>query len=169
MDLNSARAALIEEARDLLISMESTLLTMEGSDINSEEIDAIFRVAHTIKGSAALFSLDYIVIFTHSMESVLDLVRSNEIQIDGKMISILLDCKDYLCLLINSVENKTENIDPDTVSRTRLLAQLDEYLLCSKQIQKITDSAHIEKEITKKNGDSHWHLSLPDYVSCSVN
>ncbi|MCX7208607.1 MAG: chemotaxis protein CheA [Proteobacteria bacterium] len=160
MDLNSARAALIEEARDLLISMESTLLTMEGSDINSEEIDAIFRVAHTIKGSAALFSLDYIVIFTHSMESVLDLVRSNEIQIDGKMISILLDCKDYLCLLINAVENKTENIDPDTVSRARLLAQLDEYLLCSKQIQTITDSAHIEKGITKKNGDSHWHLSL---------
>ncbi len=160
MDLNSARAALIEEARDLLISMESALLTIEGSNINSEEIDAIFRVAHTIKGSAALFSLDYIVIFTHSMESVLDLVRSDEIQIDEKMISILLDCKDYLCLLINAVENKTENIDPDIVSRARLLAQLDEYLSCSNEIQTIAESAHIEKEITKKNGDTHWHLSL---------
>jgi two-component system, chemotaxis family, sensor kinase CheA len=160
MDLNSARAALVEEARDLLVAMESALLTIEGVSANSEEIDAIFRVAHTIKGSAALFSLDYIVIFTHNMESVLDLVRSNEISIDGEMISILLDCKDYLCLLINAVEDRTENIDPDASNRARLLKQLNEYLLAPNEIQTTMDSAHIEKEILKDNKDTHWHLSL---------
>ncbi|AMC34013.1 chemotaxis protein CheA [Janthinobacterium sp. B9-8] len=160
MDLDSARGALIEEARDLLNSMESALLTIEGNNASSEEIDALFRVAHTIKGSAALFSLDYIVIFTHSMESLLDLVRSREIEINEKMISTLLDCKDYLSLLINSVENRTENIDPDEPNRARLLGLLDEYLLKSTEVQTIASSDRIEKDEKKHHGDTHWHLSL---------
>ncbi|MEJ2792539.1 chemotaxis protein CheA [Iodobacter sp. LRB] len=160
MDLDSARGALIEEARDLLNSMESALLTIEGSNASSEEINSLFRAAHTIKGSAALFSLEHIVVFTHSMESLLDLVRSKEILIDEKMISILLECKDYLSLLINAVENKTESIDPDPESRANLLRQLDGYLISTNSMQTIQSTDSIEKDEHKQTGDSHWHISL---------
>ncbi|WP_262488333.1 Hpt domain-containing protein [Iodobacter fluviatilis] len=83
MDLDSARGALIEEARDLLMSMESALLIIEAGSVSQDEVASLFRAAHTIKGSAGLFALDLIVDFTHSMESLLDLVRNEEVNIDA--------------------------------------------------------------------------------------
>lgn len=53
----------IAEARELLEEMESALLTLENEPDNSELIGAIFRAAHTIKGSAGLFGLQPIVSF----------------------------------------------------------------------------------------------------------
>ncbi|MDW5416365.1 chemotaxis protein CheA [Iodobacter sp. CM08] len=160
MDLDSARGALIEEARDLLMSMESALLTIEDESVSEDEIAALFRVAHTIKGSAGLFALDLIVDFTHSMESVLDLVRSKEVTIDGIMISLLLHCKDYLSLLIGAVENKTEHIDPDSKNRNLLLTQLDFYLNTSNSLKVLEVDNPIEKDQQTSRDDAHWHISL---------
>lgn len=159
MDLNAARGALIEEARDLLMSMESSLLTIE-DNISQDEIDALFRVAHTIKGSAGLFALDLIVNFTHQMESVLDLVRNKEIDLDEEMISLLLNCKDYLSLLINAVENSSENTDPDPTTRAQLLDQLEGYLSTASHPAPAEPQAYIEKENYKQPTDTHWHISL---------
>ena len=159
MDLNAARGALIEEARDLLMSMESSLLTIE-DNISQDEIDALFRVAHTIKGSAGLFSLDLIVNFTHQMESVLDLVRNKEIDLDEEMISLLLNCKDYLSLLINAVENSSENTDPDPATRALLLEQLEGYLSTASHPAAAEPQAYIEKENHNQPTDTHWHISL---------
>jgi HPt (histidine-containing phosphotransfer) domain-containing protein len=58
------------------VNMETALLAIEGADDKSEMVNAIFRAAHTIKGSSGLFSLDHVVAFTHVVESVLDKVRA---------------------------------------------------------------------------------------------
>ncbi len=68
IDLDQALQTYIAEARELLEEMESALLSLESDPDNSELIGAIFRAAHTIKGSAGLFGLQPIVGFTHIVE-----------------------------------------------------------------------------------------------------
>ncbi|WP_265449090.1 Hpt domain-containing protein, partial [Aeromonas salmonicida] len=75
INLDQALQTYIAEARELLEEMESSLLALENDPENSELIGAIFRAAHTIKGSAGLFGLQPIVSFTHIVEDLLDQVR----------------------------------------------------------------------------------------------
>ena len=88
MGLDKARVALVEESRELLAAMDAALLDMERSGPESESINAVFRAAHTIKGSAGLFGLDLIVGFTHVMESVLVRVRQSELSMNGELLSL---------------------------------------------------------------------------------
>lgn len=76
MNIDQALQTFISESRELLGEMEQALLGLEQAEQKDELVNAIFRAAHTIKGSAGLFSLDPIVEFTHVVESVLDKVRA---------------------------------------------------------------------------------------------
>ncbi|MGZ5058047.1 MAG: Hpt domain-containing protein, partial [Methylobacter sp.] len=69
----------VVECTELLEQMEEALLTVEQAADDPEIINAIFRAAHTIKGSAGMFGIEPIVVFTHAAESVLDRVRSGSI------------------------------------------------------------------------------------------
>lgn len=100
MNLDEALHTFIAESRELLQNMEDALLRIEQSPDDEELINAIFRAAHTIKGSAGLFGLDYIVAFTHVAESVLDRVRNGELHIDGELVAALLSSCDHLVELI---------------------------------------------------------------------
>jgi len=91
---------------------------------SSERINAVFRAAHTIKGSAGLFSLDLIVQFTHVMESVLVRVRNDELPIDPPMCALMFACGDYIGQLIDALEAGGELSDPDPATRGSLLADL---------------------------------------------
>jgi two-component system chemotaxis sensor kinase CheA len=53
-------------------------------------VNAIFRAAHTIKGSSGLFSLDHVVAFTHVVESVLDRVRGGKLAMGDELVATLL-------------------------------------------------------------------------------
>lgn len=100
MNLDDALHTFIAESRELLQNMEEALLRIEHSPEDEELINAIFRAAHTIKGSAGLFGLDYIVAFTHVAESVLDRVRNGVLRIEGDLVAALLSSCDHLVELI---------------------------------------------------------------------
>ena len=89
-NMDSALQTFVEECGELLQQMEDALLHLETEPKNQDIIDAMFRAAHTIKGSAGLFGLDDIVAFTHVAESVLDKVRSGELRVDGELVALLL-------------------------------------------------------------------------------
>ena len=86
----------IAESRELLRDMESALLRLENAPQDAELINAVFRAAHTIKGSSGTINFDAIAEFTHAMESVLQLIRSAELQIDGQLVALLLECGDHV-------------------------------------------------------------------------
>lgn len=164
MDLQEARGTLIEEARELLDAMENALLQVEaGGDIN-DAVNAAFRAAHTIKGSAGLFGLDSIVAFTHTSESVLDRVRAGELLIDDRLVTLLLDCRDYIGQLIDAVENGSEDTDPDPTERASLLDQLNDYL--GHPHASMGVAASVQADPLERDGDAlnvgnhYWHLSL---------
>jgi two-component system, chemotaxis family, sensor kinase CheA len=103
MNLDSALSTFIEESRELLGAMEAALLEVEQAEQKEEMINAIFRAAHTIKGSSGLFGLDHVVAFTHVVESVLDQVRSGKLDIADQLVRLLLACCDHIGALVDAV------------------------------------------------------------------
>jgi two-component system, chemotaxis family, sensor kinase CheA len=164
MNLDQALQTFIHEARELLTDMEDALLTIEQAEVKTELINAIFRAAHTIKGSAGLFSLDHVVAFTHVVESLLDHVRDGKMEIEGELVTVLLSCCDHIGTMIEAISGgKTE---PDAAMLQRgapLLEKLRVFL--AKNNQPSVDIALDDVEVTKRvlnqnKGDDHWHISL---------
>jgi len=117
------------ESTELLQDMEADLLALENIEEPSETINAIFRAAHTIKGSAGLFGLEHIVRFTHVVESVLDALRSGKLTVSSELVAGLLPCCDHLNSLIRDVvDGKLEENQDMTESGNRLLDALRPFL-----------------------------------------
>ncbi|AMN47965.1 chemotaxis protein CheA [Steroidobacter denitrificans] len=125
MSIDSALPTFIAESRDLLREMEADLLACEHGEANAEIVNAIFRAAHTIKGSSGLFGLDPIVEFTHVVEGVLDRIRDRTLDLTRELTAVLLECRDHLQALVDSVADGHEASDPQlTAAGVRLLERL---------------------------------------------
>ena len=129
MNLDDALQTFILESRELLEDMEAALLAVEQADAKDELINAIFRAAHTIKGSSGLFGLDHIVAFTHVVESVLDQVRAGKLTIPEQLVVLLLSCCDHIGKLVEGVAAGKNEVDPALLQQGEpLLTQLRGYL-----------------------------------------
>jgi len=129
VNIDDALQTFIAESRELLAQMETSLLGIREIADPSDEINAVFRAAHTIKGSSGLFGLDGIVAFTHVVESVLDRVRDNEIAIDESLISLLLACGDHIGLLVERTAEKGHCEDEALLAQAQpLVDALGRYL-----------------------------------------
>jgi two-component system chemotaxis sensor kinase CheA len=129
MDLDDALETFIVECRELLEDMETALLGLEGAQEKDELVNAIFRTAHTIKGSSGLFSLDHIVAFTHVVESVLDQVRGGKVVLGDKLVVLLLACCDHMGNLVNGVAGGDHSGNAELLEVGEpLVAQLRAYL-----------------------------------------
>ncbi|MDD5240693.1 MAG: chemotaxis protein CheA [Sulfuricella sp.] len=166
MNLDNALQTFFVESHELLQAMEDALLDIEHSDDPVESVNAIFRAAHTIKGSAGLFGLDGIVAFTHVMESVLDKVRGNDLAIDDGMVALLLSCGDHIKVLLNSLVDGQEQSDPAVFAEGAVLIErLSKYLGASEnQIEPATLPQQHETRVEAMGGGfvetDNWHISL---------
>ncbi|PWE53480.1 chemotaxis protein CheA [Metarhizobium album] len=106
------------EAAELLEQIETGLLDLTYDLTNKDQIDAVFRGLHTLKGSGAMFGFDALAAFTHHCETAFDRVRKGEVTATEELISVVLEARDHMRAL---VENP--NAEHDAVS-TRLLADL---------------------------------------------
>jgi two-component system chemotaxis sensor kinase CheA len=116
------------EAREQLEAMENGLLRAEGGDCDEECVNAIFRAAHTIKGSGGMFGFEPVVRFTHTMESVLDRVRDGEVPLGSELTGLLLDCCDHLGLLVEETAAGREVDSAAASLGGQLSARLGAYL-----------------------------------------
>ncbi len=123
MNLDDALQTFIVESRELLEDMENALLSLgRDADDCGERVNAIFRAAHTVKGSAGLFGLDHLVSFTHVVESVLDDVRAGNLVIDDSLVTLLLACGDHIGAMVALIAaGRTE----DAVVLIRQIQQKD--------------------------------------------
>ncbi len=166
MSSDPALQTLIVESRELLQAMEDSLLQIENTEDQTESVNAIFRAAHTIKGSAGLFGLDDIVGFTHVLESVLDRVRNGSLTIDSDMVALFLSCGDHIAGLIDNLE-KGEELDADSrANGNKLVTQLTVYLSDKAAAREKTLVAtpptddRIQRENSGTLDNDHWHISL---------
>src|SRR5260370_20323177 len=93
-DLTPFYAVFFEEARENLANMESMLLDIDTSRPTDEELNAIFRVAHSIKGGAATFGFADVATLTHELETLLDRLRRRELSLQRAMVDLLLEAGD---------------------------------------------------------------------------
>src|ERR1700748_2243329 len=115
IDLTQFHDAFFEESFEALDSMEAALLKLDIGAPDKELINTIFRVAHSIKGGSATFGFSEIASFTHSLETMLDELRSGAMQVTLPMSDLLLKSVDVMRAMLRAVQQK-QPIDAQRVS-----------------------------------------------------
>jgi len=155
MNMDLALNTFFAESRELLTEMEAALLNVLDDVDPTDDINAIFRAAHTIKGSAGLFGIDAIVGFTHVVESVLDRVREGTIPISRDLVGLMLACRDHIGMLVERAAGETS--DTADVDEPELLARLSAYLGDTPATPAAASAGPADAEPGLLG---HWHISL---------
>jgi len=127
IDLSQFYQIFFEEAGENLDQMEQMLLALDVEKADDEELNAIFRCAHSIKGGAATFGFADVAELTHQMESLLDKLRRHELQPTSAMVDVLLESSDALRGLLAGHQGRgvTPPATGDLVHRISVLAHGD--------------------------------------------
>lgn len=119
-----------EECKELLEDLEDKVTTLSVDAIDFEELNAIFRAVHSMKAGAGAFKFDRLVAFTHVYESVLDLMRQDQLTIDQAVIDIMIRGNDVLADLVTAAE---DGVDLEGGSDDEVKALLEELLSGSRE------------------------------------
>ena len=96
MDISDFYQTFFDEADELLADMEQHLLGLDPQEPDSEQLNAIFRAAHSIKGGAGTFGFTVLQETTHILENILDGARRGEMQLSTDIINLFLETKDIM-------------------------------------------------------------------------
>lgn len=105
MDITEFYQTFFDEADELLRDMEQHLLELDPFDPDSEQLNAIFRSAHSIKGGAATFGFTQLQNTTHTLENLLDKARHDELTLTPDIIDVFLDTKDVMASQLEAYKN----------------------------------------------------------------
>jgi two-component system chemotaxis sensor kinase CheA len=128
MDLSQFKEVFVSETKEHLSAMNANLLELEKKPGDTDLLNEIFRVAHTLKGMAATMGFDKITELSHNMEDVLDKLRKGKQAAGTDIIEVLFDCFDTLeGLLGEIVEDKDKGIPVrPLIERLKLLSSAPE-------------------------------------------
>ncbi|MDO9599371.1 MAG: Hpt domain-containing protein, partial [Azoarcus sp.] len=101
IDIGQFIQIFLEEATEHLAAMESGLLGIDLAEPDPEQLNAIFRAAHSIKGGAGTFGFGDMADFTHTLETLLDRVRRGELALDDERLDACLRAVDVLRELLD--------------------------------------------------------------------
>ncbi|WP_312384937.1 chemotaxis protein CheA [Atlantibacter subterraneus] len=113
MDISDFYQTFFDEADELLADMEQHLLSLAPEAPDSEQLNAIFRAAHSIKGGAGTFGFSVLQETTHLMENLLDEARRGEMQLNTDIINLFLETKDIMQEQLDAYKSSEE---PDAAS-----------------------------------------------------
>lgn len=123
MDITQFYQTFFDEAEELLAEMEHLLLALDINAPDNEQLNAIFRAAHSIKGGAATFGFTALTETTHLLENLLDRARRGELQLRTEMVDTFLETKDVLHQQLNAYRASSE---PDVEAMKRICAVLQQ-------------------------------------------
>ncbi|MFM0082255.1 chemotaxis protein CheA [Paraburkholderia sediminicola] len=123
LDITQFYQTFFDEADELLAQMEQLLLNLDIAHPDPEDLAAIFRAAHSIKGGAATFGFTALTETTHILESLLDRARNNELVLRKDMIDTFLETKDVLS---GQLADYRASAEPDTAVARAICAKLEQ-------------------------------------------
>jgi len=127
VDLSQFYETFFDEADELLADMEQILLNVDIDQPDTDQLNAIFRAAHSIKGGAGTFGcFGQLADTTHLLENLLDAIRQGELALRKDMIDLFLETKDVLTEQVAAYRDSQE---PDQEAYERICAQLRELAL----------------------------------------
>ncbi|TXI76272.1 MAG: chemotaxis protein CheA [Dechloromonas sp.] len=114
IDMSQFYQVFFEESAEHLAAMESLLLELDIDNPDMEQLNAIFRAAHSIKGSAGTFGFTDLAETTHILENLLDRIRKEELTLRAEMVDAFLEAGDVLRSMLEAHQGRGA-VDADTV------------------------------------------------------
>ena len=121
--IDKHRQAYQEEAREVLVELESSLLELNERPNDGELVGRVFRSMHTIKGSGATFGFDEVASFTHHLETAFDEVREGRLIVTSKLVDLSLEAADLIKKMLDDASGKS---GADNALAAGILARLRE-------------------------------------------
>lgn len=170
MDMNDFSQIFFTEAEELLADMEQHLLQLDVVAPDQEQLNAIFRAAHSLKGGAATFGFTALQETTHLLENLLDQARAGERTLSRSIINLFLECKDIMQAQLEAYQASQE---PDDAQFRYICEALREIALEGKppapEPAPVPASTAGEKEatlvVTLRNVDAREQTMLRDELS----
>ncbi|KVC28582.1 chemotaxis protein CheA [Burkholderia pseudomultivorans] len=122
LDITQFYQTFFDEADELLAQMEQLLLNLDVGAPDPEDLAAIFRAAHSIKGGAATFGFTALTETTHILESLLDRARNHELTLTKEMVDAFLETKDVLS---DQLVDYRASAEPDAAAAAAICAKLE--------------------------------------------
>jgi two-component system chemotaxis sensor kinase CheA len=126
IDIGQFVQTFFEESLEGLDVMEAGLLALQPGAADLEQINTIFRAAHSIKGGSGTFGFQAVTGFTHVMETLLDQMRNGRLEVSGEAVNTLLESVDCLREMLVAALRGNAGIDEERVGELRV--QLEQLL-----------------------------------------
>jgi two-component system chemotaxis sensor kinase CheA len=114
IDMEQFYGVFFDESQEHLDSMEQQLMDLELDNPDAEQLNSIFRAAHSIKGGSGIFGFDALTGLTHIMENLLDSARQGTTQLNEAIVNVLLETVDLLKKTLDTYKNK-EQVDQKSI------------------------------------------------------
>lgn len=169
LNMAEIMSVFLNEAQELVDQLEQGLLALDRqpNQVSEEDINAMFRAAHTIKGSAGVVGLDHVVAFTHLVETAFEQLRSGQLAAEKSLVQLLLNCTDQINALLGCAAQQAEPSAELQQQGAHLLDQLKPWLqpstLASSQLTPAPSTA------TSTTGSACWRVFIQLASSCFVD
>ncbi|NOU25093.1 MAG: chemotaxis protein CheA [Methylotenera sp.] len=177
IDMSQFYEVFFDEAEELLAEAERLLLDIDIENPDVEDLNAIFRAAHSIKGGAATFGFMDMTEITHVLENLLDKIRKNEMALTAEHVDAFLAAKDVLKMEVDGHRLATE-VDQEQVADVKMmlksLSEAGGLVAKPAPAASVVEAKPAEPEIAKPvietpvvapqaaDGLTHFHIFLPE-------
>jgi two-component system chemotaxis sensor kinase CheA len=169
IDISQFYKVFFDEAEELLAEKERLLLAVDIAAPDAEDLNAIFRTAHSIKGGASTFGLNDMCEVTHVLESLLDRIRKGEMALTAQHVDAFLAAKDILKMQLDGHRNGAD-VDQEAVANVRMmLHDLSEGVIVAAHQPTVPSFLHAEQKQEVKEGAHRYKIELPDIPQRDVN
>jgi two-component system chemotaxis sensor kinase CheA len=168
IDISQFYQVFFDEAEELLAEKERLLLAVDIASPDPEDLNAIFRTAHSIKGGASTFGLNDMSEVTHVLESLLDRIRKGEMALTSSHVDAFLAAKDILKMQLDG-HRRGSAVDQDAVANVRMvLHDLAEGMVPA--ASSVAPSfLHAEPKQQVSEGARRFKIELPQVAQRDVN
>src|SRR5471030_421091 len=168
IDISQFFQVFFDEAEELLAEMERLLLAVDIEAPDAEDLNAIFRTAHSVEGGASTFGVTDMTEVTHILETLLDRIRKGEMALTSEHVDAFLSAKDILKMQLDGHRHGS-SVDQDTVADVRMMLQsLSQDVVVGLAPMAPSFGAAAEVKVVDHSGGRRYRLELPAMVHREV-
>ncbi|OEZ97371.1 chemotaxis protein CheA [Duganella sp. HH101] len=168
IDISQFFQVFFDEAEELLAEMERLLLAVNVEQPDPEDLNAIFRTAHSVKGGASTFGVTDMTEVTHILETLLDRIRKGEMALTSEHVDAFLAAKDILKMQLDGHRHGAA-VDQDAVGDVRMMLQSLAQDVPLAAMAHVAPSFHAgETKAVDHSGGRRYRLELPAMVHREV-
>ncbi len=163
IDMAQFHQVFFEESFEGLDIMETGLLNLDMGDVDDEDINTIFRAAHSIKGGSGTFGFTSVSDFTHVMETLLDEMRDGRRQVTQVAVDVLLGSVDCLKEMLTAIQDEQE-VDVASVAEYKKALEIELKGNDAAQPEENQGADLIAEDILTASGEKTWRIAFSPHT-----